>query len=102
MAPDPQPDDRRGDRIEAYIDAQLGPNTSVTYAAALLDVSQFGFRVMVDDMSSEHSVVWLKLRGVEPLMARVVWAEGATLGCEFAHALSADELAQITKRTIAL
>jgi hypothetical protein len=46
--------------------------------------------MIVDKPLAADSVVWLKVGGYGPFMARVVWYDGTAIGCEFAGKLQAD------------
>jgi hypothetical protein len=56
--------------------------------ARLLDLSRYGFRVDMHGLTPE-SIVWLKLPGADPQMARVVWSDHAASGCVFMDMLPA-------------
>ena len=53
----------------------------------VLDLSPGGARVRaLSPLRSGHAV-WLRLPGLEPVEARVVWTRGFESGCEFVRAL---------------
>lgn len=53
----------------------------------VLDISQTGARVRALSPLRSGSVVWLRLPGLEPIQANVVWTRKFESGCEFARAL---------------
>ncbi|MBC2778556.1 PilZ domain-containing protein [Parasphingopyxis marina] len=51
--------------------------------ADVRDISSRGFKIDTAMIVGEGTEVWLKLPGVEPKHAKVVWVNGFQAGCEF-------------------
>jgi hypothetical protein len=81
---------RREARQFAHRDGEVEPVGSQSLAGVVTDLSRSGFRMVVDEPLAPESVVWLKVGGYGPFMARVVWYDGTAIGCEFAGTLQAD------------
>lgn len=81
-------EDPRGEsRHFAHRDGEIGPAGSNSVSGVVTDLSRSGFRIVVDEPLAPESVVWLKVGGHGPFMARVVWYDGIAAGCEFAGKL---------------
>ena len=83
-------EDRRESRHFAHRDGEIEPVGSDSVPGVVTDLSRSGFRIVVDEPLTPESVVWLKVGGHGPFMARVVWYDGTAAGCEFAGKLHAD------------
>lgn len=90
-------DDRREERSFAHRDGELEPVGSDGVPGIVTDLSRSGFRIVVDEPVAPESVVWLKIGGLGPFMARVVWYDGAAAGCEFAGRLHPDVVAGLLR-----
>lgn len=80
-------DTRRDARQPAQWDGEVGAAGSDSLRGVVTDLSRSGFRMVVDEPIAPESVVWLKVGGYGPFMARVVWFDGSAIGCEFAGKL---------------
>ncbi|WBO21627.1 PilZ domain-containing protein [Sphingomonas abietis] len=80
-------DPRRESRHFAHRDGEIEPAGSNSVSGVVTDLSRSGFRIVVDEPLAAESVVWLKVGGHGPFMARVVWYDGTAAGCEFAGKL---------------
>lgn len=89
------PDDRRDMRHLAHRDGEIEPAGSDCVSAVVTDLSRAGFRAVVEGPLSPESVIWLKVGGYGPYMARVVWYDGGAAGCEFAGKLHPHEFRHI-------
>jgi hypothetical protein len=76
---------RRDARHAAHHDGAIGSVQGV-----VTDLSRSGCRVLTDDPLTPESVVWIKVGGHGPFMARVVWYDGVAAGCEFSGKLHPD------------
>ncbi|WP_375390980.1 PilZ domain-containing protein [uncultured Sphingomonas sp.] len=52
-------------------------------AAALVDLSIYGCRLLVAEASEPGARLWLRLDGGWPIAATVVWADAGRIGCRF-------------------
>lgn len=77
---------RRGERRSVRAAAQCRRGT-MRETVAVLDLSPGGARVRAMAPLRTGHAVWIRLPGIEPLEARVVWTRGFESGCEFAHPL---------------
>jgi hypothetical protein len=91
---------RRAERYPASSDAEVEAVGDDVYPAVLMDVSERGFRVMVDGHLQSQSLIHLKVGGLAALKARVVWVNGTVLGCEFAESISSASVADMLRRRI--
>ena len=89
------PDDRRDARHLAHRDGEIEPVGSDCVPVVVTDLSRAGFRAVVEEPLSPESVIWLKVGGYGPYMARVVWYDGIAAGCEFAGKLHPHEFRHI-------
>jgi hypothetical protein len=81
---------RRDARSTAQQDGEVNAAGTDSLKGVVTDLSRSGFRMLVDEPLAPESVVWLKVGGYGPFMARVVWYDGAAIGCEFAGKLQPD------------
>ena len=86
---------RRETRQLAYRDGEVEAAGSDNLSGVVTDLSRSGFRMVVDEPLAPESVVWLKVGGYGPFMARVVWYDGTAIGCEFAGTLQPDVVGQL-------
>jgi len=86
---------RRDTRQFAHRDGEVEPVGSDSLPGVVTDLSRSGFRMIVDEPLAPESVVWLKVGGYGPFMARVVWYDGTAVGCEFAGKLQPDVVGQL-------
>ena len=83
----PQSKGRRADRIPVELGAGLRQRGASGVSVQVMDLSTDGFRVATHLDLANGSDVWLRLPGLEPCHARVVWTEGHLVGCAFVRAL---------------
>jgi len=81
---------RRDARQVAQREGEVGATGSDSLKGVVTNLSRSGFRMLVDEPIAPESVVWLKIGGYGPFMARVVWYDGSAIGCEFAGKLQAE------------
>ena len=83
----PQPKGRRADRVTVELGAGLRQRGASGVSVQIMDLSTDGFRAATHLDLATGSDVWLRLPGLEPCHARVVWSEGHLVGCAFVRAL---------------
>lgn len=86
---------RRETRQFAHRDGEVESVGSDSLPGVVTDLSRSGFRMIVDEPLAPDSVVWLKVGGLGPFMARVVWYDGTAVGCEFAGKLQPELVGQL-------
>lgn len=64
----------------------------------LLDLSTNGFRIETFGGITVGSPVWITLPGLAAVEARVVWARGDQVGCEFINRLHPAVLEAVVRR----
>jgi hypothetical protein len=62
------------------------------------DISQLGARISGVFLVRQDERFWLKLPNLEPVEARVVWAEDFEFGCEFVRPLDPSVLEVVVGR----
>ena len=78
---------RRADRVQIDLAGGLRQRGASGVSVQIMDLSTDGFRVATHLNLAPGSDVWLRLPGLEPSHARVVWSEGHLIGCAFVRAL---------------
>ena len=81
------PKGRRAERVPVALGAGLRQRGASGVTVQIMDLSIDGFRVATHLELGIGTDVWLRLPGLEPCHARVVWAEGQYIGCAFIRAL---------------
>jgi len=81
---------RRDARQVAQHEGEVAATGSDSLKGVVTNLSRSGFRMLVDEPIAPETVVWLKVGGYGPFMARVVWYDGSAIGCEFAGKLQAE------------
>ena len=95
----PQRKGRRSDRVPVEVAAGLRQRGASGVSVQVMDLSTDGFRAATHLDLAPGSDVWLRLPGLEPCHARVVWAEGHLVGCSFLRALHPAVLQMIIGKT---
>jgi hypothetical protein len=90
-------DHRRDARRSAHHSGEVDAMGAKNLPAAVTDLSPSGCRIVIDQPLAADSVIWLKIGGHGPFMARVVWHDGTAAGCEFAGKLHPDLVAQLSE-----
>lgn len=78
---------RRAERVHVELGAGLRQRGASGVTVQIMDLSTDGFRVATHLELYAGSDVWLRLPGLEPCHARVVWSEGHFVGCAFERPL---------------
>jgi hypothetical protein len=86
---------RRETRQFAHRDGEVEAVGADSLPGVVTDLSRSGFRMVIDEPLVPESVVWLKIGGYGPFMARVVWYDGVAAGCEFAGKLQPEVVGQL-------
>ena len=77
---------RRGERLPVRTAAQCRRG-GLRETVEVLDLSPGGARVRAVAPLRTGFAIWIRLSGIAPLEARVVWTRDFESGCEFAHPL---------------
>jgi len=64
----------------------------------IMDLSTDGFRASTHLQLEKGSDVWLRLPGLEPYHAKVMWSKGAFIGCAFERPLHPAVLDMIVRK----
>lgn len=83
----PAGDGRRAERRIVNLAAHLRDPGARLMDVDVINLSVTGFMAESESGLEEGANVWLKLPGLEPQSARVVWVEGTRAGFEFASPL---------------
>lgn len=75
--------DRAAPRRAITMDASLRGNTARAFKVQVLDLSTKGFKVETFSDLKVGSDFFLRLPGLEPRQATVMWVEGYYAGCAF-------------------
>ncbi len=81
-------EDRCAPRTQLNIPASLRPSGDKGFTTVVRDLSLGGFSVEAVTGMRTGALCWLTLPGLSGLQARVVWNNGAYVGCEFAFLLN--------------
>lgn len=92
---------RKAERIPVELRTGFRKRGYDTAKADLLDISTDGFKIDSSMTLGPGTEVWLKLPGLEPKAANVVWVDGYTAGCEFLTPLYQGVLDQFLARNAA-
>ena len=77
-------DPRRSERPLVELTATIAhPRTGRTYAAALVELSCEGCRLLTREAVNPGDQLLLSIAGLDDWPGRVVWAQGEALGIEF-------------------
>ena len=74
---------RKSERVKLELGAGLRQRGGTGVAIQILDLSTDGFRATTHLQLEKGSDVWLRLPGLEPYQARVMWIKGNFVGCAF-------------------
>ncbi len=89
---------RRSRRLEVDLGAGLRQRGATSVPVHVLDLSVEGFRAATTLQIQAGDDVWLRLPGIEPRAAQVVWVEKSVIGCAFAHPLHPAVLEMVIAR----
>src|SRR6476469_1900835 len=78
---------RKSERVALEIGAGLRQRGGTGVGIQIMDLSTDGFRASTHLQLEKGSDVWLRLPGLEPYHAKVMWSKGAFIGCAFERPL---------------
>ncbi|MGZ8282737.1 MAG: PilZ domain-containing protein [Allosphingosinicella sp.] len=90
---------RRAERVEVAFGAGLRQRGASGVTVQILDLSTDGFRVATHLELMIGTDVWLRLPGLEPSHARVVWSDAQFIGCAFVRPLHPAVVDMLVART---
>lgn len=94
----PEAKSRAANRVDVEIGAGLRQRGAAGVSVKVMDLSVQGFRVATHLELCEGADVWLRLPGLEPCHARVMWSKGPMIGCKFARPLHPAVLDMIVRK----
>jgi hypothetical protein len=97
--PAPELTSRKSERVTLDMGAGLRQRGGTGVAIQIMDLSVDGFRASTHLNLAKGTDVWLRLPGLEPYQARVMWAKGNFVGCAFERPLHPAVLDMIVKKT---
>ena len=92
------PAGRQAERLPVEFGAGLRQRGASGVSVQVMDLSTHGFRAATHLELCIGTDVWLRLPGLEPCHATVVWSEGHFLGCAFERPLHPAVLAMIVQK----
>ena len=102
LTTDPRPPQeltsRKSKRVPLEMGAGLRQRGGTGVAIQIVDLSVDGFRASTHLQVDKGADVWLRLPGLEPYQAKVVWAKGNFIGCAFERPLHPAVLDMIANR----
>jgi hypothetical protein len=97
--PHPQPKNRSAERVPVELGAGLRQRGASGVSIQVMDLSVSGFRAATHLELSEGADVWLRLPGLEPYHAKVMWTKGHYIGCLFERPLHPAVLDMIVRKS---
>ena len=92
------PAGRQSERVPVEFGAGLRQRGAAGVSVQVMDLSTHGFRVASHLELCNGTDVWLRLPGLEPCHALVVWSEGHFIGCAFERPLHPAVLEMIVQK----
>ena len=92
------PAPRRSERVPVEFGAGLRQRGAAGVSVQVMDLSTHGFRVASHLELCNGTDVWLRLPGLEPCHATVMWSEGHFIGCAFERPLHPAVLEMIVQK----
>lgn len=89
---------RKSERVALEIGAGLRQRGGTGVGIQIMDLSTDGFRATTHLQLEKGTDVWLRLPGLEPYQAKVMWAKGSFVGCAFERPLHPAVLEMIVKK----
>ena len=89
---------RKSERVALEIGAGLRQRGGTGVGIQIMDLSTDGFRASTHLQLEKGSDVWLRLPGLEPYQAKVMWAKGNFVGCAFERPLHPAVLDMIVRK----
>ena len=97
--PAPELTSRKSTRVTLEMGAGLRQRGGTGVAIQIMDLSVDGFRASTHLQLVKGHDVWLRLPGLEPYQAKVMWAKGHFIGCAFERPLHPAVLEMIVKKS---
>ena len=91
---------RKSQRVTLEMGAGLRQRGGTGVAIQIVDLSVDGFRASTHLQLTKGHDVWLRLPGLEPYQAKVMWAKGNFIGCAFERPLHPAVLDMIVKKAV--
>jgi hypothetical protein len=91
---------RKSERVTLEMGAGLRQRGGTGVAIHIVDLSIDGFRASTHLNLVKGADVWLRLPGLEPYQAKVMWAKGNFIGCAFERPLHPAVLDMIVKKAV--
>ncbi len=89
---------RKSERVTLAIGAGLRQRGGTGVGIQIMDLSTDGFRASTHLQLERGTDVWLRLPGLEPYQAKVMWTKGNFVGCAFDRPLHPAVLEMIVKK----
>ena len=89
---------RKSERVALEIGAGLRQRGGTGVSIQIMDLSTDGFRASTHLQLEKGSDVWLRLPGLEPYQATVMWSKGSFIGCAFERPLHPAVLDMIVRK----
>lgn len=89
---------RKSERVPIELGAGLRQRGGTGVAIQILDLSTDGFRATTHLNLAKGNDVWLRLPGLEPYQAKVMWTKGNFVGCAFERPLHPAVLEMVVKK----
>ena len=89
---------RKSERVSLELGAGLRQRGGTGVGIQIMDLSTDGFRAQTHLQLEKGSDVWLRLPGLEPYQAKVMWSKGAFIGCAFERPLHPAVLDMIVRK----
>lgn len=89
---------RKSERVSLELGAGLRQRGGTGVSIQIMDLSTDGFRASTHLQLEKGSDVWLRLPGLEPYQAKVMWSMGAFIGCAFERPLHPAVLDMIVRK----
>jgi len=89
---------RKSERVALEIGAGLRQRGGTGVSIQIMDLSTDGFRASTHLQLEKGSDVWLRLPGLEPYHAKVMWSKGNFIGCAFERPLHPAVLDMIVRK----
>ena len=81
-------EDRCGARVPMRLPAKLRASGSPGFEVTVYDLSISGFSCDAVTGMRPGALCWVTLSGLSSLQAKVIWNDGARVGCAFDHLLN--------------
>jgi hypothetical protein len=95
----PAPKSRAAERVQVELGAGLRQRGASGVSIQVMDLSVSGFRAATHLELCDGADVWLRLPGLEPYHAKVVWTKGHYIGCLFERPLHPAVLDMIVRKS---